>query len=212
MTTAMAWINWGPEEDTASLVTPPSKKARLKDGQTTLTQYDKDPGFQWTSASSASSASPREGDEDDKDKDELPKVVPNDVLAQILWELWENCKVMMEQIEAACPWFTPYAFPQRKWIQELPEAIAAVKTCPGLVSVMGMKDMKRFLPTVTNRHTFVLLKHLAMNHFFHLLLDLDQFSVTATFRFVHKEGRIGAAAWTYGTKEEVLEDVFYPDD
>lgn len=213
-TPSMAWISWDPIEAEVHSVTPLPKKPRLKGGQVTLTQLATDPAFKKSGLEDLTSTgeSPAAAVEDKEDLQSYPKVVPNDILAGLLWELWENCSVMMEQIETTYPWFTPTAFPQRKWIQELPEAIAAVKRCPGLVSVMGLKDMKRFLPTVTNNHTFVLLKQLAVNHFFHLLLDLDQFSVTASFKFIHKEGRIGAAAWTYGTDEDVLEDIFYPDE
>lgn len=217
-TPSMAWISWDTVKDKANQVTPPVKKARLEGGQTTLTQFENDSVFQSppspkeaTVAASSPDGSPSEDEEESRSKD-VPKVVQNDVLAGLLWELHENCEVLMEQIETAYPWFSHFGFPQKKWIQELPEAISAVKRCPGLVSVMGLKDMQRFLPTITNRHTFVLLKQLAVHHFFHILLDLDQFSVTATFKIVHKEGNIGAGAWVYGTDAEVEDDIFYPTD
>lgn len=217
-TPTSSWITWeSPVEITAAPITPLPKKARLKGGQTTLTQFETDLAFQ------PSSGNGQEESEEDSDESPSPssgdnssahKIVHNDVLAAFLDELQENLLVLMEQIETAYPWFkTEDAFPQKDWIEtELSKAILAVRNSQAVVSVMGLRDMQLFLNGVNSRHTYILVKQLSVYRNFHILIDIDQVGVCVIFKILHGKRQCGTSGYAYGTGETIDDDVFYIEE
>ena len=214
-TPTSSWITWeSPVEITAAPITPLPKKARLKGGQTTLTQFETDPAFKPSSGNGQgqsqenSEESPSTSSDDNSS---AHKIVHNDVLAAFMDELQENLLVLMEQIEAAYPWFKEeYAFPQKDWIEtELSKAILAIRNAQAVVSVMGLRDMQLFLNGVNNRHTYILMKQLSVYHHFHILMDIDQVGVCVVFKILHGKRQCGTSGFPYGTEETIDDDVFY---
>lgn len=205
-TPTMSWITWdGSTRDptnTPTVVTPKpvKKKAKGISKQTKLSEFDKDSKSSSTDMSVTVS------------KNTL-RVVDNRILADFMAELHENLIVLMEQIESSYGWFNNHAFVQKDWIiKELPQAISSVRTCPAPVSVMGLNDMRRFLPGIKSKHSFVLIKHLAVCKFYNILIDIDQVGVNVIFSIQHEKDNIGCLVMSYGTDKEVYDDIFMPDE
>lgn len=252
VTLTECWLNWDdppvvdlPPIDNKvvprgmRIITPGlPKKAKLKDGQVTLTQLTEDeelstapelhtdsiPSLSGTpvgfspgvsvgsslgtpvgsspgvSSKSTPSSPPFKG---------RPPLVENDSLVVLLKELQESLAVLMEQIETVNSWFGENAFDQKSWVEnDLPAAIVAVEDCPAVVSVMGRRDMMRFLPEITSEGTFVLIKHLSVHHGFKIHVDIDLNSVNAVFKLQHHRTNFGTLLYEYGTGVEVDGSVF----
>ena len=204
------WLSWDVPTQTPTTVMvtpqPPQKRARHSGGQQTLTQI-------FTESEDASS------DSGTSDTGGVPRLIDNETLIVLLERLQESLQVLTEQIKTAYYWFNDTSFPQKDWIEEeLPEAIKAIKICPAFVSVMGMTDMGRFLPSIRSTNTYVLLKHLSVNHGFGILLDLDQTCVTVTYKLVHElkyrhdkdpaRRTFGSVSYTHGTDDLVSAHIF----
>lgn len=209
------------------------KRAKLKGGQITLTQFTEEeessaaPTSPASAAGSVLSQAPSEASEASSQalvssdrpssspsasSNGPPPIVENDALVTLLKELQEGLSVLMKQIETAYNWIGEVGFPQKRWVDiELVQAIQAVEECPALVSVMGRVDMKRFLPTIKSENTFVLLKQLSVNLGFKILLDTDLRSLQAVFKLQHHRGsseNYGDNLFEYGTDEEINWDIF----
>ena len=239
MTLTETWLNW--EEDSVvennknvRMISPGlPKKAKLKDGQVTLTQLTVDEEKQATASPVCFSVASSNGSSEEtligsppnaksnedtvtgsslvatKAKKRPHHVVDNDTIVLLLKELQESLVVLMEQIETANSWFGEKAFDQRKWIEdELSIAIEAVQECPAYVSVMGRRDMQRFLPDTVSENTYVLLKHLSVNHGFKIHVDIDLNSVHAMFKLQHHRDNFRTLLYEYGKGSYVDGSVF----
>ena len=218
ITPMQVWLKW---DDAASLpplppsppvtisVARPIKKARLPGGQTTLTQLVNDDSPSSSPESVLSDFVPTDVTLETIGAIRIPQIVENIILVALLQEIHENTIVLMEQITQAYSWFRNPAFGQRTWITEdLPQAITAVQECPVIVSVMGLCDMKRFLPSISSVNTYVLLKQLSVHHGYNILLDLDQEAVNVVFKLQHEKNNFGTNVFSHGTGEMVNDDIF----
>ena len=218
ITPMQVWLKWDDVVSLPSLpnsppvtisVARPTKKARLPGGQTTLTQLLNDESPDTPAESVLSDTFPRDLHTISTGTSNIPMIVDNATLVALLHEIHENITVLMEQITEAYSWFHNPAFGQRTWItEELPQAIVAVKECPVIVSVMGLRDMKRFLPSIASVNTYVLLKQLSVHHGYNILLDLDQEAVNVVFKLQHEKNNFGTNVFCHGTGEMVNDDIF----
>ena len=215
MTPSACWLSWDdlPSTPTPDPYSPTIKKSRLKGGQTTLTQLMEvmdeaiplDISVPPEISISSRSVPPLSNG--------FPPIVDNNSLIRLIEELHENLVVLMEQLKTAYYWFNDPAFPQKNWIEkELPEVIDAIKVCPTTVSVMGQRDMVRYLPSVSSVNTFVLLKQLSIHHGFKILLDIDQETVNVTFKLQHELKNFGTNVFTHGTEVVLDMSIFEYED
>lgn len=194
---AEAWLIWGDDNPPAPSATPapapaarlatpsPSaKRAKLPGGQFTLTQFmpreePAPPVLPVQVPKATYPVAPHKRD---------PRIVANDAIVSLLEKIQEDLEVLMDQIRDSYFMFDHGgAFKQEKWAKEgLTKAIRAVEVCPVTVSVMGLNDMKDYLPQIDDIDTLVLIKNLSKYHGYGIWLDLDQEHYCCNFIFVHE--------------------------
>ena len=106
----------------------------------------------------------------------VPMLVDNKLMKVLLVEYQRKCQNLVEELKDVYYWCDKTAFKQEKFVYtDLTLAIKAVDKTEGMISIMGMADMRDHLPGFED-DVYVLIKSLAMRKCFSLYADIDIFS------------------------------------
>ena len=188
-----------PDSDIVHIATPsPSvqKRARLDNGQTTLTQVFNE---------EVKPPAP-------------PSFLSNEDLKGLLREYRNKCQDLIDELREVYYWFDEATFKQEKFFSKaLDVAMEGMDTAVGTLSIMGLPDMRRYFPG-HDEDVYVLVKALSVHKCFSILSDIDVFSNEVKIHTTHvtqmsvskmaKMYRNAPAYNTYGDGEYIHTRIF----